>query len=214
MKGRPEFHTNSKKNKFSSMKLNVILAFGLIFVIVGIFLFAGFLVDTEVHLSVVRSLITTLIGGIILYFALIKSSGSWWLCIGLFLCSTGIFVLLLDIQVFSKTLETLWPLIVIFAGLSAFIAGSYNTKKIRLVFILPAFLITVFGIVFLLFSLDVITKSFFSVAGQWWPIIIIFAGLCLVCTFFLWNKKNPIADTVEEEDDDFSDIDSDGSRGL
>ena len=42
----------------------------------------------------------------------------------------------------------------------------------------------------------------------------IFAGLCLVCTFFLWNKKNPIADTVEEDDDDFSDIDSDGSRGL
>ena len=214
MKERPGSHRNSKKNKISSMKLNFILAFGLVFVIVGIFLSVGFLADTQVSLSVVRSLVTTLIGGIILYFALIKSTGSWWLCVGLFLCSTGIFILLLDVQVFSKTIETLWPLIVIFAGLSAFIAGAYKTTKIRLVFIVPAFVITFFGIVFLLFSLDVITKSFFSVAGQWWPIIIIFAGLCLVCTFFLWNKKNPIADTVEEDDDDFSDIDSDGSRGL
>ena len=214
MEDRSNMNPEKKQNK-SYVKINLILAFGFVFVIAGIFLLAGLLVDSEVSLSVVRSLIITIIGGIILYFTLIKSTGNWWLCIGLFFSVTGIFILLLDMQVFHKTLETLWPIIVIIAGLSTFVAGSYKSKKIRLVFIVPAFVITVLGIVFLLFSLDIISEAFFVIAGRWWPVMFIFAGICLVTTYFLCNKTTPIVETTdEEEDDDFSVIDTDGSRGL
>ncbi len=203
-----------KKNK-SYVKINLILAFGFILVITGIFLLASLLVDSEVSLSVVRSLSITIIGGIILYFALIRSTGSWWLCIGLFLSLTGIFVLFLDMKIFHRTIEFLWPIIVIIAGISIFVAGTYKSKKIRLMFIVPAFLITVLGTIFLLFSLDIISEAFFIIAGRWWPAMFIFAGICLVVTFFLCNKTTPIIDTIDEEDeDDFSDIDTDGSRGL
>lgn len=202
-----DYSESKEKRGFPHKGKNFVLAFGFAFVILGVFLFAFISHERDVPLPIVRSLITTLAGGFVLYFALIRPTGSWTMCCGLFLVGTGIFILMVDAGLFSQGMKALWPVVIIIAGVSAFIAGCYKSKKIRLAFLVPAVVIIVLGVVFLLFSTDIISEPFFHFAGRWWPSIFILVGLVLVAVFFLWNKKSPLTGMVEDEDDDFSDID-------
>lgn len=212
MSERPELHTEIENKKASALRTNLVLAAGLAFVMAGVFLLAGLSSGQGEPLPVARSLLTTLAGALILYLALVRFHGRWILCCGLFLFATGIFILLVDVRLFPRGIDGLWPVIIIIAGGSVFAAGCYNAKKIRLSFLVPAAAIIFLGVLFLLFSMDVITVSFKSVAARWWPSVFIVTGTGLVALFFLWNRSSPLSGIAEEDEDDFSDI-SDGDSG-
>jgi len=201
---------NEKDKKIlNRISNNIILATGLLFLILGIFLLVLFTSDLGLTLHSLRPLLFLIIGGVILYYALIKRREGWIFFPGLFLFLTGILYLLIDLKISQHTIDSLWPVMVINCGIAVLCAGIMHTGRIKLVILIPSTMIILLGVIFLLFSLDIITKSFSSLAAIWWPVILILGGIGLLIVFFMENKfsKNSSFEKIKEtENDDFSDV--------
>ena len=116
-KGKPEIKNIHK----------ILLAIGLAFIIIGILLQIFLIQKTKVNIAVLRSVIITFVGSVVLYFACIKRYSMWRFSIGLFLTLGGLFFVIVDTCFNEFDIKTLWPVLVSLAGFSYF--GSYFFKK-------------------------------------------------------------------------------------
>lgn len=206
-------NSDSDSQYRGSRLLNGILAVGIFITIAGIFLLITFPAGMTLQPAVLRALITLVAGGLIIYYTFAVSRKSWMLCTGLFLFLTGILLLLIDAHIISYSIGNLWPVVVMFGGVCILLSGVYRAHRFRPGFTVPALAIILLGILFLLFSLDIITAPLSQVVALWWPVILIIAGLGLVIMFFMWNKRTLAArDAAEDDADDFSDIDDGDDR--
>lgn len=206
-------NSDSDSQYRGSRLLNGILAVGIFITIAGIFLLITFPAGMTLQPAVLRALITLVAGGLIIYYTFAVSRKSWMLCTGLFLFLTGILLLLIDAHIIPYSIGNLWPVVVMFGGVCILLSGGYRAHRLRPGFTVPAVAIILLGILFLLFSLDIITAPLSQVVALWWPVFLIIAGLGLVIMFFMWNKRTLAArDAAEDDADDFSDIDDGDDR--
>lgn len=168
-----------------------LLALGLLLVLAGLFLFVGRLESSD-RVFAFRPVISLGLGIILLFISLALTGSSLSLFFGLFFLLMGIVLLLMDSGILRCGFSRLWPTIMIAAALSLFPAGLYKARRIRTVYLFPAIMILVLGIVFLLFSLHVIPVSFRVFVSRSWPFLFILVGGFLVVTFFIQqlNAKN------------------------
>ncbi len=163
---------------------NLVLLAGILFFIAGIFILVA---NTEraTRIFAVRPVVCLLIGAIVLFVSLsftVKGTGVF---IGLFLLLTGIVFLLIDTHIIPYGLVKIWPTIMISSGISLFPAGFYKLKRVRTVYLFPAIMLVLLGIVFLLFSLHVFPMSFRWFISHWWPLLIVIGGAVLVGIFIV-----------------------------
>ena len=97
----------------------------------------------------------------------------------------GVVLLLMDSGILRYGFSKMWPTIMIAAALSLFPAGLYRARRIRTVYLFPAIMMLVLGIVFLLFSLHVIPVSFRMFVSRCWPLLFILVGGFLVVAFYV-----------------------------
>lgn len=192
---------SQKKIKTSS---NLLLGVGITFVVLGITLLAILSTDIDVKPFAFRYLGLSVVGGILLFISIVRSRKKSFMFSGLFLIMTGCLLFFVDINYVPYSLEGLWPVIVIFGGISLIISGIYVHKAIRASYVIPSVALVLLGGGCLLFSLNIVQKPFLQVASRWWPIVLIVAGICLVILFFIWNKHSI---QLEEDDDNFEDVD-------
>ena len=160
----------------------LLLAVGLLHVLVGLFVFVGNLESTE-KVFAFRPVIFLGLGIILLFCSLALTGSSLALFFGLFFLLMGIVLLLMDSGILRYGFSQMWPTIMIAAALSLFPAGLYRAKRVRTVYLFPAIMILLLGIVFLLFSLHVIPVSFRVFVSRSWPLLFILVGGFLVVTF-------------------------------
>ncbi len=100
---------------------------------------------------------------------------------GLFLALGGAVVLLMNTVLSRVALTRIWPVFMAIAGFSLL---GYGLKKhepsARAVLIVPAWAIILLALIFLPFSLDVVSISFIRFVGLWWPVLFIAAGVVML----------------------------------
>ncbi len=170
---------------------NIVLAFGLLLVLFGLFVFVG-KQESAVKVFAFRPAIVLVLGIVLLFCSLAFTGSSFSLFFGLFFFLMGIVLLLIDSGILPYGFSRMWPTIMIAAAFSLFPAGLYRARRVRTVYLFPAIMILLLGIVFLLFSLHVIPISFRVFVSRCWPLLFIIVGAFLVITLFVQqlNAKN------------------------
>ncbi len=170
---------------------NLVLALGLLLVLVGLFVFVGNQ-ESAVKVFAFRPIIVLAVGIVLLFCSLAFTGSSFSLFFGLFFFLMGIVLLLIDSGILPYGFSKMWPTIMIAAAFSLFPAGLYRARRVRTVYLFPAIMILLLGIVFLLFSLHVIPISFRVFVARCWPLLFIIVGAFLVITLFVQqlNAKN------------------------
>lgn len=176
--------------------LNSILALGMLFIFLGVLLTLAFLGSSPDFATWSIPVVIFLAGLVDLYIYIAFSRSSFKLFLGLGLTFFGIFSLLLACKLFPSGLESLWPVYALLTGLALAIAGRTTGKRFTLNYDFPALVLLGLGIVFLLFSFDVIKIPLRSLAVFIYPGILILAGAFLVILFF---HRKALLDILPEE---------------
>lgn len=197
----------------SSKFLNSILALGMFLVFVGFLLVLAF-AGTRPNFAAWSLPVVIFVAGLVdLYFYIAFVRQAFKLFLGITLSLYGVFTLFIAFDLFPVGISQLWPVMVLIASISLFIAGRTTGKKFALNYDFPALALFFLGGLFLLFSFDIIKMSFNRLALLLCPIVFIGAGLFLIILFF--HRKSILEILPEEvtkelnEEDNLSDTEED-----
>lgn len=184
-------------------KNNTLLIAGIGLILGGILLLVHFSEAVLSGIYIFRFLLLSLIGSIVLYFALTGTKRAFFVFTGLFLCCTGLFLLLIDARLIPYTLHKIWPAAVVLSGILLFPSGYIRFRKLRAFYIVPGIMLTGLGLLFLCFSLDIIKQPFAVFASRWWPVSFIVFGFGLIILFtYTQKRKGPVLSEGSDEDED------------
>jgi hypothetical protein len=105
---------------------------------------------------------------------------SLYLFLASFFIQIGLFLLLSALHLFPLPFSKAWPLLSVFSGLALFPSGWHRYGLFKTNYIVSSIAFVLLGFVFLVFSLDMVSFSFAQFVLNWWPLIIVLAGLVLV----------------------------------
>ncbi|MDR1933957.1 MAG: DUF5668 domain-containing protein [Spirochaetales bacterium] len=172
---------------------------GLIFLVAG----GALLLRTTGSLTANLSLwptIPVLIGLFLLHRAYVKNGADAHVFSGIFLILAGSFFLVLNTGGLESGFKQFWPLFMLFAGVSLFFFALKKKGAARIHMIVPAVAIILLSLLFLLFSLRIVSTSLRDFVVIWWPGILIFAGaLLIILDLLLEHKQNRTAGRTQED---------------
>ena len=184
--------------------LNMLLAIGVILIIVGLILISRFSAGQEIP---VGSILTMILGAVIFYVAMTLIHWAFLFYLGLLIFFLGLCMTFIFANVLPFGPEHLWPITVLLSGICLIFTCIFKHRKIRGVYLFPSILIEILGIIFLLFSMNVIKIPFSVFVAKWSPFVLIFSGVALVVVFF-WQRnfndffpydKDELYDSTDEE---------------
>lgn len=87
----------------------------------------------------------------------------------------------------------LWPILMVIVGLDWLVTGRRFRGRWIVSFLVPSLSFTLLGLVFSLFSFNVVGMSFGKFMGTWWPSILIAGGIVLFAAYGLsrHGQKGP-----------------------
>jgi len=103
-----------------------------------------------------------------------------YLFIASFLIMTGLLLLSIAGGLVPYSFFKLWPLLSVFAGLSLLPAGYQRYSGFSARYVVPAISFVSLGGLFLFFSFDLYPFSFVRFFLDWWPLLLVLAGICLL----------------------------------
>ncbi|QTQ16942.1 hypothetical protein [Treponema parvum] len=184
--------------------LYISLALGIVFILLGLVLLIVFFAEPE-ELVFSRSALGLLVfGAVFIYVSIAVNHRAFFLYVGLNLCFFGMLALVLTFNIFRLSLGQIWPLGMVFCGISLIPAGYYRFRRLQTVYIFPSFVLILLGIFFGLFSFDILSVSFSSFVSVWWPTVFIILGIVLI-GIFQYQRNNRFSFpymTGDETDDD------------
>jgi hypothetical protein len=133
--------------------------------------------------------VLVLVGLLLLHRVYFKNGADAHVFSGIFLILVGSFLLVLNTGVLESEFKQFWPLFMLFVGVSLFFFGLKKKGSARLRMTVPALSIVLLSLVFLLFSLHIVSMSLRRFVVIWWPGILIFAGGLLIILDFMMERK-------------------------
>ncbi|MCH5290705.1 MAG: hypothetical protein J1D88_02955 [Treponema sp.] len=166
------------------VRLNLLLAVGLVLVLAGIFLTAGIFAATDTVFSL-RPMVLLAAAAVLLYVAFALRQNRAIVFFGLSFLFCGLVALVTDASIVPLSFKDLWPLVVIGCGVALFLSGLYRVRHVRSVALFPSIALVLLGVGFLMFSLHVIKVPLSRFVFRWWPVGLLVGGLVLVVIFFV-----------------------------
>jgi hypothetical protein len=160
---------------------------GLLLMLTGI----AFLLGSLEHISqrfVLLAFLLVVIGAGLAVFAIKLNKRALYLFFAAFLILVGFFLLLSALRIFPFSFSQAWPLISVFSGLALIPAGWRRYGAFRSAFLVPALAFALLGIALLLFSFHIVPFRFRQFILNWWPLLMVLAGLLL--TLLAWGGKD------------------------
>lgn len=111
-----------------------------------------------------------------------------------FLILTGTLLFLIDIRTLNIDLPSIWPILMLFLGISFSVSGYLSSRKLLAVYIAPAIAFAGLGFIFLLFTTHVIRLSFTAVVLWWFPILLVPSVLSFIIWVFRKGRKDQAGD--------------------
>jgi hypothetical protein len=186
----------------------------LVFIIGLLLMFLGtaFLLGTLEGTSgffVLGAFFFVIIGALFAFFAIKLNKRSTYLFFATFFLMVGLFLFLSALHIIPIAFSQDWPLLSVFAGLALFPSGWHRYGSFRSRYAVPSILFVVLGCVLLIFSFDIVSFSFAQFILNWWPLLIVLAGMLL--TLISLGTKNNAAGRKESPANQDS---ADPSAGL
>lgn len=101
----------------------------------------------------------------------------------------GLFLFLYTIHIIPVKLSQTWPMLSIFAGIALFPAGWHRYGIFKVNYIVPSVAFIILGTTLMIFALDLVSFSLAQFVRNWWPLLLVLAGLILV--LFSHSTKLP-----------------------
>lgn len=192
--------------------LNILLAAGIVLVLSGLLLISRFSAGLGAGIPVVPVSMMVL-GAAIFYVAMTLVHWAIVFFIGMLVFCIGLCMTFASAGVLMLSPRNLWPIGVLLCGVCLILTCIFKHRRIRGVYLFPSVLIEALGVIFLLFSLNIIKISFSSFMAKWGPLILIAAGASLIAVF-LWQRnfndffpydKDELSDSTDEEKEFYGD---------
>jgi hypothetical protein len=132
------------------------------------------------QLQIIGSFLLLIIGGFCVFVAIKLKRRSLYLFFAAFLILVGLFMLLHVTGAARLTFKQSWPLLSVFAGLALLPAGGYRYGGVRRIYLIPSIALILLGGFLMLFSLKITNFSFKQFILNWYPVIILVAGIMLI----------------------------------
>jgi hypothetical protein len=161
----------------------VVFFVGLILMFLGTAFLLGSLTGTS-RVSVAASFLFVILGSICAVMAIQLSKRGVYLFFAAFFFQVGFFLFLLALEIFPLSFSESWPLLSVFAGLSLFPAGWRRFGAFHTSYVVPSIVFVLLGLALLVFSFDLVSFSFRQFMLDWWPLLVVLAGLVLVLVSF------------------------------
>ena len=188
--------------KLPGFVLNILLAFGILFVFGGFLLFIFALEQEHDHFFRFWPFFIMISGMLITYFSVALFHKSHLLFTGIMLGLSGGFSVFVTRDITVLGFSELWPVFLILTAVSLFLSCIYKFKKIRLSYFVTSIAMVILGIFFLLFSLNIIKMSFASFMVITGPFLLFFGGIGVVVLYFVQNAHKELVLPDEEADDE------------
>ena len=161
-------------------KLAAELAFvvGLSLMLLGIVLLVGTLAGVP-KLAIVPASLGIVIGTVFAILAIKLNRRSQYIFLSAFCIQVAFLLLLLAVGAIPLPLARLWPLASVFAGMALIPAGWHSFDGPRVRFIVPAVAFIALGSVLSVFSFRMVPISFKRFMLDWWPLLLVLAGIFL-----------------------------------
>jgi hypothetical protein len=152
---------------------------GLLFMFLGCAFLLGSMANTS-GIFVLGSFFFVIIGSGCAFLAVKLNKHSTYLFFAAFFLLVGFFLFLSALRILPIVFTEWWPVLSVFAGLALLPAGWHHYGKIRPQYVVPSTAFVVLGCVLLIFSLEMVPFSFKQFMLNWWPLLLVLAGLILV----------------------------------
>lgn len=185
-------------NEKNSKVLNVLISCGIAIFAVGCVFYSLSMKKNSIDiLFIVLVCFQLIIGTIICTLAAIKTQKASQMFIGSMLVFWGTLTMLIR-HVLPFTIGQWWPVYGIVAGALLFGSGMFKYHKLKFGYGIPAVTLFFMGIWYSLFSFNVITVSFRSIAGTIGPLFMLLIAIFLVVYFLLQQKHKELIVTDED----------------
>lgn len=201
-------HRGVELKKLTVPVLNLLLAFGVVCILVGIFLLVRVASNYRLELSFL-TLALVFTGALLFYLSLTVYRRALLFFLGMYLCFASVANLITASGLLPFSTAQLWPLQVVLSGICLIVTGLFKNRRVTSRYLFPAILLAALGCIFMLFSLDVIPVSFASVFTRWWPVLLVGVGGFLVA-LFLYQQSPDSRFPYEAEDS----AEADASAGV
>jgi hypothetical protein len=105
---------------------------------------------------------------------------SLYLFFAAFFLQIGLFLFLSALSIIPFSFSQAWPLLSVFSGVALFPAGWRRYGSFRSRYVVPSAAFVILGSGLMVFSLDLVSFSFAQFMKNWWPLLLVLAGLTLV----------------------------------
>ncbi|MDR2257950.1 MAG: DUF5668 domain-containing protein [Treponema sp.] len=167
----------------------IIFIIGLFLMFLGIAFLISSLVEKS-RLSVLISFSFIILGVGCAVLAIRLNKRSLYLFFAAFFLLTGLFLFLAALSIIPFSFSEAWPLLSVFSGIALFPAGWHRYGAFRSRYVVPSIAFVALGSVLMVFSLDLVSFSFAQFVKNWWPLLVVLAGLTLVLISLGTNNNN------------------------
>ena len=164
---------------FRRTAAHIVFIAGLSLMILGIIFLLGTMTGIS-RLSVLWSFLFVIIGAFFAVLAIKLNKRTIYLFFASFFILIGSFLFLSSLQIIPVTLAQGWPLLSVFAGLALLPAGWRHFRAIRYRYLIPSLAFVTLGCILLVFSFKMVPFSFRRFIINWWPLLLVVAGIILV----------------------------------
>jgi O-antigen ligase len=157
----------------------LIFIIGLLLMFLGVAFLLGSIAGSS-QISVLVSFLFVILGSLFAVFAISLKKRSLYLFFAAFFLLVGLFLFLSALKIIPISFTQDWPLISVFSGLALIPAGWHRFGAFRSSYAVPAIAFIVLGSALMIFSLNLVSFSFKQFVLDWWPLLVVLAGLILV----------------------------------
>jgi hypothetical protein len=152
---------------------------GLLLMFLGSAFLFGFLTGIS-RISVLISFMFVIAGSLFAFLAIRLNKRSLYLFFAAFFLLVGFFLFLFSLKIIPVSFSQAWPLISVFSGIALIPAGWHRYGAFSSRYVVPSVAFIVLGSVLMVFSFRMVPFSFAQFILNWWPLLVVLAGLTLV----------------------------------
>lgn len=181
--------------------LDIMLAIGMLSVLAGILLLFVLPSDQVKTFNVVFTGTIVLLSAAVIYISVLRRKALWFY-ISLNLCIVCLVSFIAMARGTELPLAKFWPLATMLFGLTLFPVGFTRYKGFKIPYVIPALVLVVLSLFFMLFTFDVIKMPLSYFFGRYGlPVVILIMGVSLLFIYYFKSRR--------VSDDDFSDDEED-----
>lgn len=194
----------AEKNSVSKI-VNLLLSFSIFFFLVIFIVAAKDSFEYSKFLYIDLPVFMLLLCVISLVLSVIYTKKAYQLFISGYIFLSGVFQFLIINHFLPFTFRQGWPIMGFFASLGLFFVGKVKYKKWKIGYVLPASVIFIFSIIFILFSFRLIKEKFSFVIVNVGPVLLVGLLVWYVIFFILQKHNKNLLLEEDDEEDSFED---------